>query len=344
MSGASIKEVARLAGVSIATVSRSINFPDRVSDKMRRRVEDAIRETAYQPNALAQSFRRGRTNNVTVVMPSIGDPFAAGVMRGIQAAARENGYAVYVEEKPLQTMTRDDFDALLGSRQSDGMIVIASIPSEGVKVLTAENRPTLPVVIACETPPELAAMPRVHIDNFGAASDATELLISHGHKRIAMIYGLSESPLTISRVSGFRAAMEKAGLNVPDGWLAEGFRTLDGGRDAAKTLLSGGDRPTAIFCGNDEMALGCLHECRKLGLKVPDDLSVMGFDNIQFAEVADPPLTTVSQPAEEIGTRVLARLCGLISGDDNHDHTAEIVPHELVIRDSVAAPPQYRNV
>lgn len=339
MAGTSIKEVAKLAGVSIATVSRTINFPDKVSESTRLRVEDAIRETGYQPNSLARSFRRGRTNIVTVVMPSIGDPFAAGVMRGIQASARKNGYAVYVEEKPLHTMTRDEFDTVLGSRQSDGMIVIASIPSAGIKVLTAENRPKLPVVIACEAPPELAAMPRVHIDNFGAASDATNLLISNGHKRIAMIYGLKESPLTVARVNGFRAALKNGGLQVRDGWLAEGYRTLAGGRDAAKQLLQGDDRPTAIFCGNDDMALGCLHEARRMGLKVPDDLSVMGFDDIQFAEVSDPPLTTVSQPAEEIGSRILARLCGLIAGDPDPDQGAEIVPHALVIRDSVAAPP-----
>lgn len=340
MTKTSIKEVAKLAGVSIATVSRTLNFPDKVSEGTRLRVENAIRDTGYQPNSLAQSFRRGRTNIVTVIMPSIGDPFAAGVMCGIQAAARQYGYAVYVEEKPLQSMTSGEFDTLLGSRQSDGMIVIASIPSEGVKVLTDENRPKLPVVIACETPPELAATPRVHIDNFGAASDAAELLISHGHKRIAMIYGLRQSPLTISRMNGFRAAMEKAGLDIPDGWQVEGFRTLAGGRDAARTLLSRANRPTAIFCGNDDMALGCLHECRRLGLKVPDDLSVMGFDDIQFAEVADPPLTTVSQPVEEIGSRILARLCKLIAGEPDTEQPADIVSHQLIIRDSVAAPPQ----
>lgn len=340
MAKTSIKKVAQLAGVSIATVSRTLNFPDKVSENTRLRVEDAIRETGYQPNSLAQSFRRGHTNIVTVVMPSIGDPFAAGVMRGIQAAAEQNGYAVYVEEKPLQAMSSDEFDTLLGSRQSDGMIVIASIPSAGVKVLTDDNRPKLPVVIACETPPELAATPRVHIDNFGAASDATELLISNGHKNIAMIYGLEESPLTISRVNGFRAALEKAGLQLPDEWLVEGYRTLAGGRAAARTLLSGDDRPTAIFCGNDDMALGCLHECRLLGIRVPDDLSVMGFDDIQFAAVANPPLTTVSQPAEDIGSRILARLCKIIAGEPDAGQPADIVPHQLVIRDSVAAPPQ----
>jgi len=340
MPDVSNKDVAKLAGVSIATVSRTLNFPHKVSDATRRRVEDAIKATGYQPNSVARNFRRGRTNIVTVVLPSIGDPFAAGVMRGIQAAAAENGYSVYVEEKPLQSMTRDEFDTLLGSRQADGMIVIASIPSEGVKVLTDENRPSLPVVIACETPPELAAMPRVHIDNFGAAHEATDLLISNGHKHIGMIYGLSESPLTIARVNGFRAALQKAGLDSREDWLAEGYRTLAGGRDAAKTILNNGSRPTAIFCGNDDMAFGCLHQARLLGLKVPDDLSVMGFDNIQFAEMTDPPLTTVSQPVEEIGTRILTRLCSLINGDSTSEQGAEVVSHELVIRDSVAPPPQ----
>lgn len=340
MNDTSIKDVAKLAGVSVATVSRSINSPDLVSDSTRLRVEEAVRTTGYQPNSLAQSFRRGRTDIVTVVMPSIGDPFAAGVMRGIQAAALEKGYAVYIEERPLQTMTSDEFDALLGSRQSDGLILIASIPSEGVRVLTAENRTTLPVVMACEAPPELAAMPRVHIDNFAAAREATEHLISHGHQRIAMIYGIGNSPLTIARVRGFRAAMASAELEIPNAWLLEGFRTLAGGRSAARSLLSGDDRPTAVFCGNDDMALGCLFEMRKMGLQVPEDLSVMGFDDIQFAEIADPPLTTVSQPVEEIGSRVLERLCKLIAGEPKPEQPADIVSHRLVVRDSVSDPRQ----
>ena len=340
MPGVSIKDVAKLAGVSIATVSRTLNFPDMVYENTRLRVEDAIRKTGYKPNSLAQNFRRGRTNVVTVVMPSIGDPFAAGVMRGIQGSAAKKGYAVFVEEKPLNSMTRDEFDSLLGSRQADGMIVIASIPSAGIKALTAENRPSLPIVIACETPPELASMPRVHIDNYSAAQDATDLLIASGHTRIGMIYGLAESPLTIARVNGFKAALEKANLGVRDDWLAEGYRTLAGGRGAARELLDNDDRPTGLFCGNDDMALGCLHETRMMGLRVPDDLSVVGFDDIQFAEVADPPLTTVSQPVEEIGKRILDRLCGLIAGDDDPVRGAEIVSHTLVTRDSVAAPSQ----
>ena len=339
MADTSIKEVARLAGVSIATVSRTLNFPDRVSKRTRRRVEDAIQETGYRPNSLAQNFRRGRTNVLAVVVPAIGDPFAAGVMRGIQNAAAEHDYSVYVEEKPLQTMTRNEFNSLLGSRLADGMVIVASIPSAGVQVLTAANPPRMPIVIACETPPELVTMPRVHIDNFAAAADATEHLISHGHRRIAMIYGILDSPLTIARVNGFRSAMERAGLDIPDQWLAEGFRTLCGGRDAAKALLSGDERPTAILCGNDDMALGCLHETRRMGLKVPNDLSLMGFDDIQFARVADPPLTTVRQPAEDIGERALARLCRLIAGEPPPAEAAEILPHELVVRDSIGPPP-----
>lgn len=341
MADVSIKEVAKLAGVSIATVSRCLNHPGKVREQTRRRVEEAIRETGYTPNTLARSFRRGRTNRVMVVLPTIGDPFFGPVMRGIRLAARAKGYSVIIVETEFNTMTADEVDAMLVSRETDGVILLASMSPFGTEIPSAKTRRRLPIVIGCETiSPELGGLPSVHIDNVAAAEEATGYLIGRGHRRIAMICGEHTSLLTRDRERGYRSAMGKAGLEIEDGWIVEGDMTLRGAVRATRRLLSHRSRPTAVFCANDEMAIGCIHELRSAGLAVPRDVSVMGFDDIRYAEVVDPPLTTIAQPAEEIGERVMFRLYREIEGlPVAAGDEAEIVPHRLIVRQSVTAPP-----
>ena len=335
----SIKEVAKIAGVSIATVSRCINNPEKVTERTRLKVQAAIQETGYSPNTLAQSFRRGRTNVVMVVLPSVGDPFFTPVMRGVRTAAKAKGYSVLIEETQLNTMTDDEISAMLVSKQTDGIILLASMSPFGTDVLSAKSRRRIPIVIGCETiSPELAEFPSVHIDNVAAAKEATNYLISQGHERIGMIYGQGSSLLTKDREFGYRAAMKQARLPIADGWIVEGQLTISGARKATRVLINHNDRPTAIFCANDEMAIGCLHETKSAGLTVPDDMSIVGFDDIRYAEVTDPPLTTISQPAEEIGERVMYRLCRRIEEGSLNNSEAEIVPHKLVVRQSVAKP------
>ena len=328
-----------MAGVSIATVSRCINNPEKVTEKTRLKVQKAILETGYSPNTLAQSFRRGRTNLVMVVLPSIGDPFFTDVMRGIRTAAKAKGYSVVIEETQFNTMTADEIGAMLVSKQTDGIILLASMSPFGTEILSAKSRRRLPIVIGCETiSPELAEFPSVHIDNVAAAKEATNYLISQGHRRIAMIYGQASSLLTKDREYGYRAAMKQARLTIEEGWVVEGELSIEGAIRATRKLLNHQHRPTAIFCANDEMAIGCLHAVKSAGLRVPDDISVMGFDDIRYAEVTDPPLTTIGQPAEEIGERVMYRLCREIEDGRNGETKPEIVPHELIVRQSVAGP------
>ena len=340
MADVSIREVAKLAGVSIATVSRCINQPDKVTERTRLKVQEAIVQTGYSPNTLAQSFRRGRTNLVMVVLPSVGDPFFTDVMRGIRSAARAKGYSVVIEETQLNTMTADEIGAMLVSRQTDGLILLASMSPFGTDILSAKNRRRLPIVIGCETvAPELADFPSVQIDNVAAAKEATNYLISLGHERIAMIHGQASSLLTRDRELGYRAAMHDAGIDIEDGWFVTGDLTLDGATRATREILSHDPRPTAIFCANDEMAMGCLHEIRAAGLSVPRDISVIGFDDIRYAEVTDPPLTTIRQPAEEIGEKVMYLLCREIESEDKGQTEPELVDHQLIVRQSVAEPP-----
>lgn len=340
MSDVSIKEVAELAGVSIATVSRCMNTPGKVTERTRQKVLDAIAQTGYAPNTLAQSFRRGSTKRIMIVLPSIGDPFFTAIMRGVRKAARASGYSVVIDETEFNTMTADEVGRMLVSRQTDGIILIGSVSPFGLDILSVQDRRRLPIVVGCEkVSPDLADLASVSIDNAAAARDATNYLISQGHKRIGMIHGQESSLLTKDRELGYREAMQEAALEIEDGWAVEGQMSIAGAREATRDLLGHPSPPTAIFCANDEMAIGCLHEIKAAGLRVPDDVSVMGFDDIRYAEVTDPPLTTIGQPAEQIGELVMYRICRRIEeGRADGNNEPEIVPHKLIVRQSVAAP------
>lgn len=339
MSQASIKDVAKLAGVSIATVSRCVNDPERVRPGTRERVQKAIRETGYSPNTLAQSFRRGKTQVIMVVLPSVGDPFFTDVMRGIRAVASENGYSLLINETQFNTMTADEIGSMVVSRQADGIVLLASLSPFGTRVLSATSHRALPMVIGCETiTDELASYPGIHIDNIAAARQATNYLLELGHERIAFIFGEHKTLLTRDRENGYREAMTHSNKVIDSGWVVEGKLTIQGAIAATDKLLKHPKCPTAIFCANDEMAMGCLHAVKSAGLRVPEDISVIGFDDNRYAKITDPPLTTVAQPARQIGERVMQRLLREIENGRSKDAEPEIVPHELIIRASAAPP------
>ena len=288
---------------------------------------------------LAQSFRRGRTNIVMVVLPSVGDPFFSAVMRGIRIAASAQGYSVIFEDTQFNEMIYDNLGTLLVSNRVDGLILLASISPLGNEILSSKTKANLPVVIGCETgTPELSEFLSVHIDNVSAAREATNLLISQGHQRTAMVCGQASSLLTKDREVGYRIAMKENRLPIKDGWVFDGDLSISGARKASRSLMNHDTRPTAIFCANDEMVIGCIHEIESNGMRVPRDISVLGFDDIQCAEVTDPPLATDSQPAEEIGERVMYRLCRSLRTGPDENTEAEVVPCKLVVRLSVARP------
>lgn len=334
----SIKDVAKLAGVSIATVSRYMADPDSIRENNRQRVEQAIAATGYAPNTLAQNFRRGKTGLIMVVLPNVGDPFFTGVMRGISRAAEEQGYSLLIRETEMNTLSWDQYSQMVLSKQADGIILLASICPLSPATEPSPGARQAPIVLSCENvTPELGQFPAVRIDNLAAALEACQYLIDQGHRKIAFISGIENSTLTIDREQGYRLAMEHAGIQIEQGWVTEGGLCLDGARRATQRLLEHSKPPTAIFCGNDEMAMGAIHEIKLAGLRIPQDVSVMGFDNIRYAEVTDPPLTTIAQPAEEIGERTMLRLCRAIDGEEIGVEP-EIVAHQLMIRGSTGSP------
>ncbi len=336
----SIKEVAKLAGVSIATVSRYLNNPETVQEQTRDRVQEAITKTGYAPNSLARNFRRGKTSLVMVVLPSVGDPFFSGVMHGIWQVAKREGYSILIRETQFNTLAFDEYSDIILSKQADGIILLATIsPFQKDAGQPARRGGRLPpIVIGCETVvPELSQFPSVRVNNTIASAEATRYLIGLGHRRIAFMSGQRESLLTCDRELGYRQSMADAGLSVEPHWVVEGEQTLDGARAASRQLLGLNPRPTALFCANDETTMGAMHEIHQAGLQIPEDISVMGFDDIRYAEVLNPPLSTVAQPAEAIGEHTMLCLCRAMQGEKIGEEP-EIVPHRLLIRDSTASP------
>jgi LacI family repressor for deo operon, udp, cdd, tsx, nupC, and nupG len=335
----SIRDVADLAGVSIATVSRYLSDPESIRRDNRERVESAIKRIDYAPNALAQNFRRGRSGIIMVVLPSVGDPFFTEVMRGIAHVARERHYSIVIRETAMNTMSLDEYSDMVLSKQADGIILLASTCPVTPMRQRPQGAPPAPIVLGCENvTPELGRLPSVRIDNKAAAAQATRHLLDLGHRRIGFVAGPSHSELTADRERGYRAAMKKAGVRVAGDWIVEGDLTIDGARQAVRKLLNHPQPPTAIFCANDEMAAGAIHEIKSAGLQVPADISVVGFDDTRYAAILDPPLTTIAQPARAIGERTMLRILHAVDGTDIGGEP-EIVPHRLVVRQSTAPPP-----
>jgi LacI family repressor for deo operon, udp, cdd, tsx, nupC, and nupG len=323
MADSSIKKVARLAGVSIATVSRCINKPEKVTEQTRIKVQSAIENTGYTPNSLAQRFRSGKTHQVLVAVPSIGDPFFTKVMRGVRSAANALGYAIVIRETRQGMMSADEINVALESKQADGLVLLNNMTFVAGRLNGADHPHLRP--------------PAVQIDNAAAVREMTEYLIGQGHRRIGMICG-RKKPSSAERERGFRNTMQKARLKISNSWIFDAENSLDGGRHAARQILACTSRPTAVFCVSDELAIGCMHEFQRAGLQVPDDISVVGFDDIRYAEVTNPPLTTVRQPAEEMGERIVRKLCAAIREEKSGEPETQVVPHQLVIRQSVATP------
>ena len=307
--------------MSIATVSRCLNKPEKVTEQTRLKVQSAIDNTGYTPNSLAQRFRSGKTNQILVAVPSIGDPFFTKVMRGVRAAANALGYAIVIRETRQGMMSADEINATLESKQADGLVLLNNMTYVAGRL----NGAKLPH----EQPPA------VQIDNAAAAREMTEYLIQQGHRRIGMICG-RKKPSFAERERGFRETMQEAGLNIPDSWIIDSENSIDGARRASRQILECRERPTAVFCVSDELAIGCMHEFQVGGLRIPDDISVVGFDDIRYAEVTNPPLTTVRQPAEEMGERIVRKLCAAIEDEVPVEQETQVVSHQLVARQSVA--------
>jgi LacI family repressor for deo operon, udp, cdd, tsx, nupC, and nupG len=330
---ANIYEVAKRAGVSTATVSRVMSGQKNVvSAATRRRVMRAVEQLGYTPNSAAKNLRTLRTRKLLVTVPDIANPFFALILQGIEDAASREGYAVLLGDTQHDPEREDRYAQMLRRKEADGLIFLGHrLPPEAEQFAAASAPRCPPIVNGCEFSPQLG-VPSVHIDNSKAAHEAMDYLYSLGHRRVGVITGPLVSPLSRDRLRGVMAAAKAGGFQ--DRLVTvNGDFSIGSGVAGAERLLQARTPPTAIFCFNDEMAMGVIETSRRRGVRIPDQVSVIGFDDIRFARHTDPPLTTVAQPMREIGEGCVRLLLEILQGH-TIDPVSITLPHELTIRGS----------
>jgi LacI family repressor for deo operon, udp, cdd, tsx, nupC, and nupG len=330
-----IREVAKRAGVSTATVSRVLSRPDVVSPDTRMRVLKAVERLGYSPNFVAKNLRTLKSRKLLVTVPDISNPFFALILQGIEDCAQKNGYAVLVGDTQHDERREERYALMLKQKEADGLIFLGHrLPRVAASVVQEMAPRCAPIVNGCEFSAELG-VPSVHIDNARAATEAMNYLYELGHRKIGVVTGPLLSPLSRDRLEGALASTRSRGAEA-DLMVMQGDFSIDSGAVAADRLLSQG-HPTAMFCFNDEMAMGVLETVRRRGLRVPDDLSVVGFDDIRFAQCTDPPLTTIAQPMREIGEGTVRLLLDILNGARLPPPSVTL-PHRLQVRGSTGPP------
>lgn len=331
---ATIRDVAARARVSVATVSRVVNrSPHRVRPATRRRVLAAVRALGYDANIIAQGLKKRTTRTVALIVPDISNPFFPAIARGIEDAARARGYAVLLCNTYEDLDRERDYLTLLAKRMVDG-VIFATVGSNTAH-LRALRREARPVVLVARGVEGLR-IDTVLVDNYRGEFEATSHLIALGHRRIAHVTGPGSLHVAAERRRGYLEALAAAGLPPGEAIIVEGDFAAEGGRRAVRELLEGGVSFTAVAAANDLMAIGAIEALRAGGRRVPEDVAVVGFDDITFASVVSPALTTVAQPKYRMGQMAMERLLQLMDGIDRSPRQTILSP-QLVIRDSCGA-------
>ncbi|MDR2940468.1 MAG: LacI family transcriptional regulator [Clostridiales bacterium] len=332
-----ILDVAREAGVSVASVSRVINGSGPVSVKTTAKVKQAIKKLNYQPNIWGRRLRRKESRMLLVLVPNIHNPFYASIVSGIEDSAKLGGYGIMLCITNRNKDKEYEFLKLLKSGQADGAVMMTLEKQEKRLFRDLFGATSLPPVVQCCEYCDSKELPFVAIDNLAAAKQAVEYLISIGHRRIGFIGSVNRFISSELRLQGYRGALTAAGLEVSPEYEVYadedyGFRS---GMLAAKELLGRQGRPSAIFCISDVLALGAIRAAREVGIVPGRGLSVLGFDDVESATMFHPLLTTVSQPRYEMG-RVSADM--LIRMLENGDGASRVyLEHQIILRESTAA-------
>ncbi|QJR82291.1 LacI family transcriptional regulator [Alteromonas pelagimontana] len=324
---ATIKDVAREAGLSTGTISKALHDPQKVSRKNQVKIEAAIKKLNYKPNMLAQKFRASTSKTLVVMVPDIANLFFAKVISGIEAVAQAAGFSVLLGDTKDSLEREREFIRMVETRLADGLINLrpyykdeALLPIKGVPSVTASSSSGTPSY-------------SVRIDNVAASEKIVKHLIGLGHKRIGVISGLHHNPHTIDRLEGYKKALSQAGIDYDEDLVVEGDFNYWSGLSAAEQFCQMPNMPTAFFCMNDEMAIAAMKGFIDKGFCIPQDLSVAGFDDMDVSRYVVPTLTTVAQPAEKIGEKAAEMLISLIQGDTPKSEEV-ILPFEFIIRES----------
>jgi DNA-binding LacI/PurR family transcriptional regulator len=323
-----IRDVAKLAGVSHQTVSRVINHSDHVLPATRARVNAAIEELGYRPNAIARSMASGKTKNLAYIAPNLADYTFASILQSAEAYLRSKGYTLLISTAETEDELRILIDDLVTDGRVDGLIIQTPIMEQYHRKMMG----SVPFVFVGVNPPLDGDYTTIDHDNYQISQLAVDHLVSLGHRKIATIIGMEREDCVVDRIQGFKDQMQVHGcLQKPD-WTIIGDWSASSGYQAAETFLKLSDRPTAIYAQNDRMAIGAIHAARDLGYRVPEDLSVVGVDDIPLSRHFSPPLTTVRQDFSKLGQRTATMLLENLIIEQRNRHIR--MPVELIVRSS----------
>jgi LacI family repressor for deo operon, udp, cdd, tsx, nupC, and nupG len=338
----SIRDVALAANVSTATVSRTLSNPDMVSEATREAVFEAIRVTGYRMNVSARNLRRRTTGAIGVLVPNLANPFFSQILSGIAEVMSKAEINVLITDTTPMALDDHRFPEFFSYHHTDGIIVLDGMLRHTLLTSNDTDDDRVPIVFACEWV-EQTRRASVAIDNAAAATLAIHHLVELGHKNIGHVRGPEGNVLTTARQDGTLVSLREAGLEARDEWMFEGDFTLPSGAAAARRWLAGSNRPTAVFCASDEMAMGFISELHRSGVSVPGDVSVVGFDDLEITSHFVPRLTTIHQPRNMIGrvaAEVLLERIKLTTRERLRTPAPKLIlPVELVVRESTAPPP-----
>jgi len=335
-----IREVAKAAGASVSTISAALNNSDYVSSEMRGRIDEAIKKLGYRPNDLARGLRLQKTHSIAIVVPDLSNHFYIEVVRGAKDYSASANYTVLIGDSRESWEEERNYLDSFHRRRVDGVVRVPAIDAPGGKVKAVLGN--LPVVYADRYPPVRDPhVGRVGVDNRRAADSATRYLLSLGHREIGIITGDPTSGTSVDRLEGFLLAMRSAKIRPDRSMVHRGHNDMESGHFHAMQLLTRADRPTAIFCTNNMMALGALAAIQEIGLACPEDISLLGFDDFYWATLLRPRLTVVRQPAREVGMIAARMLIDHIEGRASIP-TPTLLATQLIVRDS-CCPPKNAN-
>lgn len=330
---ATIKDVAKLAGVSATTVSHVINKTRFVAEDTAKAVWDAVAALNYSPSAVARSLKMNSTKSIGVIITTSEEPYLAEIILAIESRCYEQGYSLLLCNTQNQPEKIQNYLDMLTAKRVDGILVICSEYTQDAKLLF--NGINIPMVVMDWGKDD--GKSDLIVDNGREGGYlATTHLIENGHKKIALITGALEKTIVKQRYEGFLQAMSEFGLEVRQEWILNGNFEAEGGFECMKHLLSQADKPTAVFCFNDTMALGAISAVNAAGLQVPQDISVIGYDNIHASAFYPPPLTTIHQSKKRFGREALALLLQRIQKNEEAEAPKILEFHpELIVRQSV---------
>lgn len=327
-----IKDIAREAGVSHTTVSRALRGDSRITSETTGRILQLAQELGYIPNLIAQSLNSQRTFTIGMLVTSVADPVVMDFMEGAEDVAQEQGYCIFLSTSRNDPIREFNVVDTFQRRRVDGVIVVASRTGDQYRL--ALDRIQVPLVLL-DSEEVNDTHPSINVDNVGGTSLAVAHLLQVGHRRIGYIGAVTRPLTNVKRLSGYTQTLEQAQIQIDPTWIVNPpvEDDIECGRLGVEHCLAAG--VTAIFCYNDQIAISALNTCYRQGIAIPQQLSIVGFDDVRPASYVNPPLTTVRQPLQEMGRRAMKMVLGLI---DKAPVQNELLDCELVVRASVAPP------